>query len=78
MPPHTSQRGQHSPLYLLLEDRLETDGGLPAYIAANFQALGWRGMARDLQQKTGVRVSNETLRIWFADRITVEVHVRSG
>lgn len=65
-----------SQLYDLIEERL---GGptLAEYVAANYAEMGWRAMARDLHRKTGISISYNTLRAWFADRITVEVKIAS-
>lgn len=65
-----------SQLYDLIEERLQ-DETLAQYVAANYAAMGWRGMERDLRERTGISISYNTLRAWFADRITVEVKVAS-
>jgi hypothetical protein len=65
-----------SQLYDLIEERLR-DETLAEYVARNYAAMGWRAMARDLHRRTGISISYNTLRAWFADRITVEVKVAS-
>lgn len=62
-----------SRLYRLIEDRL--DGTLAEFVAARYPQRGWRSIAADIQQQTGIEVSNEALRRWFADRIHIEVTV---
>ena len=67
---------RHPPtrLYRLIEDRLE--GTLADYVAASrAQALSWRAMAEDIQERTGICVSHEILRLWFAHRLRVQVKV---
>lgn len=64
-----------SPLYQLIEDRLDGTT-LADYVAANFPTKGWRAMARDLEDRTGVTVSYNTLRTWFGDRLVVETTVK--
>jgi hypothetical protein len=62
-----------TPTYQLIEARLgET---LAEYVAKNRPHTSWRDMAAHLRETTGVPVSHESLRSWFADRITVEVTV---
>jgi hypothetical protein len=63
-----------SQLYDLIEERLDGQT-LAEYVAENYAELGWRAMARDLHQRTGIQISYNTLRAWFADRIHVEVRV---
>ena len=63
-------------LYQMIENRL--DGTLADYVARNRAAsMSWRAMAADLRERTGVEVSNEVLRLWFAHRLEVEVRVAS-
>lgn len=62
-----------SSLYRMIEDRL--DGTLPEFVAARRASLSWTAMAAEITSTTGIEVSDETLRRWFADRITVEVRV---
>lgn len=62
-----------SALYLLIEERL--DGTLAGFIAARRPAHSWRNIAAELAETTGVEVSWESLRGWFADRITVRTEV---
>jgi len=61
-------------LYQLIEVRL--DGTLADFIASRRPAASWRAIAVELTEKTGVEVSAEIVRRWFADRIHVEVTVR--
>jgi hypothetical protein len=64
-----------SRLYMLIEKRIE--GTLADFIAARRATKSWATMAAELAEITGpdYAVSDETLRRWFADRITVEVRV---
>lgn len=62
-----------SQLYRLIEERL--DSTLADYVAANRAAMSWRTMSDDLHARTGIRVSYQTLRAWFAHRLQVEVKV---
>lgn len=66
---------QPSPLYQLLEARL--NGSLADFVAARWPLKGWRKVAEELSQETGVDVGNETLRLWFAGRIEVTTTVRA-
>lgn len=53
--------------YQLIEARL--DGTLADYIRDRRPPQAtWRQLAADIEEKTGVDVSYETLRSWFADR----------
>jgi hypothetical protein len=65
---------KQSRLYTIIEERL--DGTLAELIAARRPSTSWRDIADEVTEKTGVPVSDETLRLWFADRITVETTVR--
>lgn len=58
---------QPTPLYQLVEARL--GGSLVEYVAKRRATTSWRAMAADLTAQTGVHVTYETLRGWFADRI---------
>lgn len=64
-----------SQLYRLVEERL--DGTLADFVAARWPLRGWRKISDDLRAETGINVSYTTLRLWFADRITVETRVAS-
>jgi hypothetical protein len=64
---------EYSQLYRLIEARL--DGTLAEYVAARWPYKGWRKIAADIYDETGITVSHASLRQWFADRITVEVKV---
>jgi len=39
------------------------------------KGLGWRPIAAQITDETGVKVSWETLRSWFSDELHVELHV---
>ena len=60
-------------LYRAIEVHL--DQPLAQYVAENKSTKSWREMANDLTQRTGVEVSYEALRKWFAHRITVKTVV---
>jgi hypothetical protein len=62
-----------SKLYRLVEERL--DGTLADFIAARRPHQSWRRIAAELDECTGIGVSWESLRLWFADRITVRTEV---
>jgi hypothetical protein len=64
-----------SRMYMLIEKRI--DGTLAEFVAARRATKSWAAMATELAEITGpdYAVSDETLRRWFADRITVEVKV---
>lgn len=64
---------QPSRLYRLIEERL--DGTLAEYVASRRPAASWKTMAAELTATTGVEVSWESLRSWFADRIQIQVTV---
>lgn len=64
---------QPSPLYRLIEQQLETP--LADLIAARRPAMSWRDIAAEIKGRTDIEVSAEALRLWFVDRITVEVTV---
>lgn len=64
---------QQSRLYRMIEARIE--GTLAEFIAARRPQTSWRGIADEIDKRTGIYVSDETLRLWFADRITVEATV---
>lgn len=64
---------QPSPLYRLIESHL--DGTLADLIAEMKPKASWQEIAEEIQRRTGVEVNRETLRLWFQDRITVEVKV---
>jgi hypothetical protein len=63
-----------SPLYQLIETKL--DGTLAEFIAAHRPDKNWRQIAAEITDQTGVVVSWETLRGWFADRLQVQVTVK--
>lgn len=57
---------RQTPTALLIEHKLDSD--LSAYVAAlTAEGLSWRRIAARLTAETGVRVSYESLRTWFAD-----------
>jgi hypothetical protein len=60
-------------LYRMIEKRL--DGTLADWIAQRRAGLSWAAMATELTATTEIEVSRETLRRWFADRVSVEVKV---
>lgn len=62
-----------SPLYRMIEARL--DGTLAEFVASRRASQSWAAMANEITSTTEIEVSDETLRRWFADRITVEVRV---
>lgn len=64
---------QPSRLYRLIEERL--DGTLAEYVASRRPAVSWKAMAVELTDTTGIEVSWESLRSWFADRIQIQVTV---
>jgi hypothetical protein len=64
---------QPSRLYRLIEERL--DGTLTEFVASRRPAASWKAMAAELTTTTGVEVSWESLRTWFADRIQIQVTV---
>lgn len=54
-----------SPTRTLANDRL--GGGLDALVAERRHAgVSWRLIAREVHERTGVDVTFETLRIWYA------------
>jgi hypothetical protein len=67
---------QPTVLYQLVDARL--DGKLVEYVAEHRATTSWRTMAADLTERTGVQVTHETLRGWFADRIQTTVVVTDG
>jgi hypothetical protein len=58
---------------MLIERKLGST--LADFVAARRATTSWTAMAVELTEKTGYKVSDETLRRWFADRITFEVRV---
>lgn len=64
---------QPSILYQLLDSRL--DGGLPALIEKMRPTSTWQEIADEIGRLTGTTPNRETVRLWFADRVTVEVKV---
>lgn len=64
---------QPSILYQLIEAKL--DGTLADFVAARWPQKGWRKIAAEIEETTGLHVDRQTLAGWFADRITVEVKV---
>lgn len=67
---------QPTPLFQLAEARLGSS--LDAYVAERRATTSWRAMAADLTARTGVQLTGETLRVWFADRIEVTVKPSAG
>jgi citrate lyase beta subunit len=72
--PEAQSAPSQTPLYQLVETRLGRP--LVDYIAENKPTRSWKWMAADLTERTTTQVSWETLRLWFADRIQVEVTVK--
>lgn len=64
---------QPSVLYQLVEARL--DGTLVDYVAEKRASMSWRAMAADLQERTGVELTHQTLVNWFGDRIQTTVTI---
>ena len=62
-----------SPLYKLIEGKLTCS--LPEYVAARKGSMSWREIAEQLTRDTGEAINTETVRLWFAGRVTVEVKV---
>ncbi len=62
-----------SRLYRLIEARL--DGTLADLVAARRPETSWRDIAEEVYEKTGIEVSYEAVRGWFADRIEVRAFV---
>ncbi len=65
---------QPTTLYRLVEAKLG-GGTLVDYVVERRGSMSWRAMAADLSERTGEEVSYETLRNWFADRITTTVTI---
>lgn len=67
---------RQTPLSQLLE--LKLDGSLRDHIhKARAASKDWRAIAAELTEVTGVQVSYETLRSWFADELEQPVEVAS-
>jgi stalled ribosome rescue protein Dom34 len=64
-----------TPMYRLIEDRLHVP--FVDYVAERRPHTSWRTLAAEITSTTGVRVTHEVLRRWFADRIAVDVTVRA-
>lgn len=64
---------QQTQLYRLIEERIP--GTLADFVAARWPKAGWRKIADELLDLTGISVSYATLRMWFTDRIQVETKV---
>lgn len=62
-------------LYQLIEARL--DSTLADFVTARWPTKGWQKIADDIREATGLTVTRETLRHWFAERIEVRAFVRS-
>jgi hypothetical protein len=62
---------QTTALYRLVEKSLGEP--LVDYVAARRATTSWRAMAADLSERTGEKVTYETLRGWFADRVKTTV-----
>jgi len=57
---------QPSPLYRLIEAGLQ--GSLADFVAKRRPARSWRDIADEIRELTSVRVHDETVRLWFAER----------
>ncbi|HET8640564.1 MAG TPA: hypothetical protein VFM37_01435 [Pseudonocardiaceae bacterium] len=62
-----------TPRQVLIEERLGYP--LKKFVAERYPAKSWRAMAAELTQTTGVQITGESLRLWFADRVTVKTRV---
>lgn len=62
-----------SRLYRMIEERI--DGTLAEYVAARRPGKTWRQIAEEVQAETRIEVSWESLRSWFAGRISYEAKV---
>lgn len=71
----TDHQLPNSQLYRLIEERIE--GTLADYVAARWPLKGWRKIASEIHADTGISISHQSLRDWFAGRITVETKVAS-
>jgi len=59
---------QPSRLYRLIESQLD-GASLPDFVAQRRPpSKSWREIADEIRELTGETVSEETLRLWFADR----------
>lgn len=65
---------QPSILYQLIEARL--DSSLADFVAARWPRKSWQKIADEIEAATGLTVTKETLRQWFANRIEVRAFVR--
>jgi hypothetical protein len=64
---------QPTPTYQLIEERL--DGTLADFVRARRPAAppaSWRQIASEIKELTGVEVTHESLRKWFADDARTE------
>lgn len=57
----------------MVEKRL--DGTLADFVAARRATKSWTAIAAEISEATDILVSDETVRRWFADRITIEIKV---
>ena len=64
---------QPSPLYRLIEAQLRRP--LAEVVAELRATQSWPEIAHAITVETGIELHSETLRLWFKDRITVEVKV---
>jgi len=68
---------RQSQLYRLIEERL--DGTLAEFVENRLNAdASWRGMAAEITEATGIEISGEGLRRWFAGRVRVTVTEPAG
>jgi hypothetical protein len=68
--------GEPSRLYKLIDERL--DDSLAEFVAARRPHTAWRAIAADVHAATGILVSAEILRQWFADRLEITATVRAA
>lgn len=58
-------------MQMLLQERLGSGRPLDAYVRIRqAEGMGWRRIADDLKRDTGLSVSHEALRTWFAQPAT--------
>jgi hypothetical protein len=66
---------QPSPLYRLIESALGADTTLADLIAELRGSRSWQEIADEIERRTRININRETLRLWFGDRIEVDVKV---
>lgn len=65
---------ERSTLYRLIEARLAPTS-FEDFIAARRPTKSWQSIADEITEQTGVDLTKEVLRRWFADRISYEVKI---